>query len=48
MTVIIPVTAGEYLMETTSEFAASDFVLTNQRSSDIFFIFPLKVHALEL
>ena len=36
MTVIMHVTAGEFLMGTTSEFAASIFVMTNQRFLDFF------------
>lgn len=39
MTVIRAVTAGRYLMETTSEFVASIFVMTKQR-----FSYPLLVY----
>ena len=39
MTVIRVVTAGRYLMGTTSEFVASIFVLTKQRFSDPFLVF---------
>lgn len=37
MTMIKLVTAGPYLMETTSEFVARAFAMTNQRSTVCYF-----------
>lgn len=39
MIMTMPMTAGKYLLETTSAFAASVFFMTNQRFPAIFLFF---------